>query len=57
MFPLWGYADLNQLRTALVDVRRRADGSANPADWVKGAAATQIVARVDATLALIDQAD
>jgi prepilin-type N-terminal cleavage/methylation domain-containing protein len=53
MFPQWTYANLGALREALVDVRRRADGNPNPTDWVKGTAASRIVARVDATLASI----
>jgi len=55
MFPLWGYANLSQLRAALGDVRQRADGNPIPADWVRGNAASQIVAQVDATLAFIDE--
>jgi prepilin-type N-terminal cleavage/methylation domain-containing protein len=53
MFPQWTYRNLGALREALVDVRRRADGNPNPADWVRGNAANRIVARVDATLAAI----
>jgi prepilin-type N-terminal cleavage/methylation domain-containing protein len=53
MFPQWTYRNLGALREALVDVRRRADGNPNPADWVRGNAASRIVARVDATLAAI----
>ena len=55
MYPLWEYRELSPLRDALGDVRKRADGNPNPADWVRGSAASQIVARVDATLALIGQ--
>ena len=51
MFPQWTYANRGALREALVDVRRRADGNPSPADWVRGTAASRIVARVDATLA------
>jgi prepilin-type N-terminal cleavage/methylation domain-containing protein len=55
MYSLWRYQSLDELRGVLGEVRKRSDGSPNPADWVKGEAAIRIAARVDATLAFIDE--
>ena len=55
MYSLWRYQSLDALREALAEVRKRSDGSPNPEDWVQGEAAIRIAARVDATLAFIDE--
>lgn len=54
-FALWGSGHLAQLRRWLLDLRVRADGNPSPGDWVAGEAARLMVARVDATLAYIEQ--
>jgi prepilin-type N-terminal cleavage/methylation domain-containing protein len=53
MIALWGTGSLAELRDVLAGVRRRADGSPNPPDWIQGPAALRIRARVDATAALL----
>jgi type II secretory pathway pseudopilin PulG len=56
MYSLWRFKSLAELRDALADVRSRADGAPHPGDWIQGDAAIRIVARVNATLAFIDEA-
>jgi prepilin-type N-terminal cleavage/methylation domain-containing protein len=53
-FSLWREQRLPELHQALGAMRQRADGVRVPRDWVKGRAASQVVARVDATLAAIE---
>jgi prepilin-type N-terminal cleavage/methylation domain-containing protein len=54
MFSLWRLGNLSGLRDALAEVRALADGNPTRVDWVRGSVASQIVVRVDATLALIN---
>ena len=53
MVSLLRFGKLAELRSDLLGLRDRADGRPRPVDWIAGAAAADVVARVDATLALV----